>query len=233
MQPNKIRVQEIIDRMKKVLGYSTDAQLANHFGLSITTPGGWKHRGTIPIYECMGIAHDHSVSLDWLILGIGTKEAPTVNILGSAPAVSGAGDIVMEGVGEVAGFVDLPVLDMATFSTSSKVGAWKVPQNWLDANGLTAADTALVVAAGDPMIPSIQEGQMVVVDRRPRDTDGVFLLRFVDSDTVRFKRVQRVWDGSLRLSNDNPAYAVDVVPRDQADRIEFMGYCHATWQSVR
>jgi phage repressor protein C with HTH and peptisase S24 domain len=50
---------------------------------------------------------------------------------------------------------------------------------------------------------------------------------------VRFKRVQRMWDGSLRLSNDNPAYAVDVVPRDGAERIEFMGYCHATWQSVR
>jgi phage repressor protein C with HTH and peptisase S24 domain len=83
------------------------------------------------------------------------------------------------------------------------------------------------------MIPTIQDGQMVVVDRRSRDSDGVYLVRFLDTNTVRFKRVQRMWDGSLRLSNDNPAYAVDVVSLDDVDRIEFIGYCHASVQSVR
>ncbi len=215
--------------MKKVLGFTKDEQLANHFGISRTTPSGWKIRGTIPTNECLQIAENHNVSMDWLLRGLGSMEAPS-----AAPVVVDAGiGIVMEGEHEVPGFVDLPVLDMANFHSSNRDGAWKVPRMWLDSNGLTVADTVLVVAAGDPMIPSIQEGQMVVVDRRIRNTDGVFLVRFVDTDTVRFKRVQRVWDGSLRLSNDNPAYAVDIVPPDEADRIEFMGYCHATWQSVR
>lgn len=229
MQTNKIRAEAIIDRMKKALGFTKDEQLAIHLNINRTTPSGWKARGSIPINEVLLIAMDHSISLDWLLRGIGPMEAPSE----ARPPIEGAGAIVMEGAGEVAGYVDLPVVEMSNFTSSGKVGGWKVPRLWLDQEGLTEEHTALVVAAGDPMIPSIQEGQMVVVDRRARDTDGIFLVRFRDTDTVRFKRVQRMWDGSLRLSNDNPAYAVDVVPRDDAGRIELLGYCHATWQSVR
>lgn len=228
MQTNKISVKEIIDRMKLALGFTKDEQLANYFSVNRTTPSGWKTRGSVPINEIMLIAFDHDISLDWLLRGIGPREAPSM-----APAVDPTVSIVMEGVGEVPGYVDLPVVDMSSFNSSSNVGAWKMPRAWFDQEGLTVDDTALVVAAGDPMIPAIREGQMVVLDRRPRDLDGIFLVRFKDTGTVRFKRVQRTWDGSLRLSNDNPAYAVDVVPRDDAERIEFLGYCHATWQTVR
>lgn len=233
MQTKQIFVQEIIDRMKKVLGFSKDDQLANYLGKSRSTPAGWRARSSIPITEAIQLAMSHNISLDWLLLGRGEAE---LTVKPEVPGDTVAGDtvagIILEGVEDVPGYVDLPVLDMATFN-AGKDGAWKVPRNWLASEGLTVDDTVMVRAAGDPMIPTIQDGQMVVVDRRPRDSDGVYLVRFLDTNTVRFKRVQRMWDGSLRLSNDNPAYAVDVVSRDDVERIDFIGYCHASVQSVR
>lgn len=131
----------------------------------------------------------------------------------------------------VPGYVDLPVLDMGHFNLDIRDLSWKVPSLWLDQEGLTVDDTIMVRAVGDPMEPTIVDGEMVVVDRRPRDTDGVFLVRF--GDAVRFKRIQRMVDGSIRLSNDNPAYAVDVVKKGDEDTIEIIGYCHASVRSVR
>jgi len=248
MQKKQNRVQDIIDRMKSVLGYSKDAELASHLGIHPSTPAGWRTRGMVPIQEAIEIAVNHNISLDWLILerGKGPKldqaepGAPDLEpVVESVLEVAGvdepaaASGVTLDNVGDVPGYVDLPVLDMATFNSTSNDSAWKVPRLWLDQEGLTQDETVMVRAAGDSMIPTIQEGQMVVIDRRLRDSDGVYLVRFRDSETVRFKRVQRMFDGSLRLSNDNPAYTVDVVPRDDVERIEFIGYCHASVQSIR
>ena len=185
----------------------------------------------VPIMEAIEIALKHNISLDWLILkrGKGPElESEAEQPEGAQPDSSSA---VLETVADVAGYVDLPVLDMATFNSTTKDRAWKVPRIWLDQEGLTVDETVMVRAVGDPMEPTIVDGEMVVVDRRVRDTDGVFLVRF--GETVRFKRIQRMVDGSIRLSNDNPAYTVDVVKKGDEDTIEIIGYCHASVRSVR
>lgn len=231
MQTKQLLVQEIIDRMKAVLGFSKDDELANYLGKSRSTPAGWRTRGMVPIMEAIQIAMQHNISLDWLILKRGNGPElvePEVEQPGKAQPDGGA---VLDNVADVAGYVDLPVLDMATFNSTTKDRAWKVPRLWLDQEGLTVDDTVMVRAVGDPMEPTIVDGEMVVVDRRVRDTDGVFLVRF--GETVRFKRIQRMVDGSIRLSNDNPAYTVDVVKKGDEDTIEIIGYCHASVRSVR
>jgi hypothetical protein len=226
MQTKQLLVQEIIDRMKAVLGFSKDDELANYLGKSRSTPAGWRTRGMVPIMEAIQIAEQHNISLDWLILKRGTGPelvGAEVEQTASAPT--------LDNVTDVPGYVDLPVLDMATFNSTSKDRAWKVPRLWLDQEGLTVEDTVMVRAVGDPMEPTIVDGEMVVVDRRVPNTDGVFLVRF--GETVRFKRIQRMADGSIRLSNDNPAYTVDVIKKGDEDTIEIIGYCHASVRSVR
>lgn len=225
MENNKDLVYAIVERMKKVLGFKSDAELSTFFGGGRSTAGGWKGRGTVPIKEVIQLAIDHSISLDWLILGRG-RQQPEIE---STPPEAGL-EIGLQPV-EIPGYVDLPVLDMGNFNLDNRGFAWKVPRLWLDQEGLTVDDTVMVRAVGDPMEPTIVDGEMVVVDRRVRDTDGVFLVRF--GETVRFKRIQRMVDGSIRLSNDNPAYTVDVVKKGDEDTIEIIGYCHASVRSVR
>lgn len=232
MENNKDLVYGVIERMKNVLGFKSDVELSTFFGGGRSTIGGWKGRGVVPFKEVMQVAVNHNVSLDWLILGRGKQSAPEV--VGPAEpgdeAQSAAAGVEMSTV-NVPGYVDLPVLDMGNFNLDNRGFAWKVPRLWLDQEGLTVDDTVMVRAVGDPMEPTIVDGEMVVVDRRQRDTDGVFLVRF--GDIVRFKRIQRMVDGSIRLSNDNPAYTVDVVKKGEEDRIEIIGYCHASVRSVR
>lgn len=181
----------------------------------------------VPILEAIEIALKHNISLDWLIL----KRGNGPDLVEPEPAQPDSSSVTLDNVADLPGYVDLPVLDMATFNSTTKDRAWKVPRLWLDQEGLTVDDTVMVRAVGDPMEPTIVDGEMVVVDRRVRDTDGVFLVRF--GETVRFKRIQRMVDGSIRLSNDNPAYTVDVVRKGDEDTIEIIGYCHASVRSVR
>lgn len=211
--------------MKTVLGFKADGDLSIYFGSGRSTAGGWKARGTFPVREMIQVATEQGVSLDWLILGRGRQEVDP-----DAPAPQSALEVSIAST-DVPGYVDLPVLDMGHFNLDNRGLSWKVPNLWLQQEGLTVDDTIMVRAVGDPMEPTILDGEMVVVDRRPRDTDGVFLVRF--GDTVRFKRVQRMVDGSIRLSNDNSAYAVDVVKKGDEDTIEMIGYCHASVRSVR
>ena len=224
MDHNKAFVQSIVDRMKTVLGFSKDKELAEYLGGSRSTTAAWKLRGTIPINECIELAVKHGVSLDWLILGGGP-----------GPSTQTAELIAQEGVSvelDQSLYVDVPLFDMATFSDEGgPTVSWKLPRAWIEAEGLSIDDTIIVRAVGDPMAETIVDGQMVLVDRRPRDSDGVFLVRI--GGAMRFKRLQRMVDGSLRLSTDNPAYAVEVVPPDSEMKPDIIGYVHATVLRVR
>lgn len=214
MNQNTTSVADIVDRMKAVYGFKTDAELAAHFGGSRSGPSVWKKRGSIPFDECITIALERNISLDWLILGRG----PGPGLLGQCDE---AGDAAQ------ATHVEVPVVDLPNFDISEM---WKLPRAWLEREGLSIDDTMIVRIAGDAMADTLLNGQLVIVDRRPRDADGVFLVRF--ADRVRIKRVQRMVDGSTRLSSDNPAYAVETIPAG-VDQVEFIGFCHSTVTTIR
>jgi hypothetical protein len=62
----------IIDRMHIAAGVSTDIALSAYCGLGKSTAGGWRNRNTVPFEECVKLAQRKGVSLDWLLLGLGT-----------------------------------------------------------------------------------------------------------------------------------------------------------------
>lgn len=214
MDNNRAFVEAIVDRMKTVLGVSKDKGVSDYFGSSRSLAGVWKNRGSIPLAECIKIALDKNVSLDWLILG-----------RVQAPPAAGDGD------GRGTTYADLPVIDLAHFFDGIPEPAWSVPRAWLAQQALAADHTILVRAVDDSMHGTIGAGQLVVVDQRPHASDGVYLVRF--GDVVRIKRVQRMVDGSMRLSSDNAAYAVDTIPAGAENPIQILGYCHSVISTIR
>jgi hypothetical protein len=212
-------VKEIVDRMKTVLGVSKHSELAEFFGGSKSGPAVWISRGSIPIAELIQLAQDKDVSLDWLILGRSTHAT---------------GKLIESGVpgdpDSLAAYAELPVLSMDSLLVGLQSDqVWRIPHSWLAEEGLVSTDTFIVRAEGDAMAGTINHGQLVIVDRRPRSIDGIYLVRF--GDTVRIKRVQHMVDGSIRLSHDNTAYAADVV--QAAGQIQMIGYCHAMVATLR
>ena len=222
MKDKKAAVQEIVDRMKEAVGVSKDVELADALGASRSTPAVWKTRDRIPFAECMEIAEKHGVSLDWLVLGrmSGTEES------GSDARVSDHDD------GQAMAYVEFPAFDMPSFlNADSPQLSVKLPAVWLEREGFSANETIAMRYVGNNMAPTINEGDVMIVDRRPHDVDGVFVMRLGDS--IRIKRVQRMQGGTLHLLNDNPNYETEVLDVDQAGAVEFIGYCFEILRSVR
>jgi hypothetical protein len=218
MKEKKVLVPAIVDRMKQVVCVSKDVDLAEALGLSRSNPAVWKIRDRIPFAECMAIAEKHGVSLDWLVLGRGTPEIDA--LAGSVPAPDSCGE-------REAAYVELQAFEMPDLlnADSSQLLA-RVPAVWIEREGLAASEPVDPMAmryVGNNMAPTIVDGDVLIVDRRPRDVDGVYVMRLGDS--IRIKRVQRMQGGALHLLNDNPKYEMEVLDAMQADAVEFIGYC--------
>jgi len=94
--------------------------------------------------------------------------------------------------------------------------------------GVDPRSLMLLEAVSDSMSPTIDEGDLVLVDLRdPRFRhDGVYVLR--TSGELSIKRIQRRPDGKLIIRNDNAAYEPAVVA---ADGVNIVG--HAIWIAGR
>lgn len=202
--------------MKTVLGIQLDKELSEALGGSRGFISVIKNRGSIPYDECIMIALDRNISLDWLLLGRGSKEAG-----GAAPVAS-----------IPAHLVELPFMDVADVELRNQDN-WYVGRDWLGLQGLAADATVAVRVVGDAMENTLPEGQVVLVDLEQQSADGVYLVRFGSVGAAHFRRVQHMADGSLRLSCDNPAYAADIVPAADRDRLQIIGCCHSVVRVVR
>jgi hypothetical protein len=62
----------VIDRMLEVVEARADIALGAYFGYGTSTVSGWRQRKKVPYAECVILATRKGVSLDWLLLGLGT-----------------------------------------------------------------------------------------------------------------------------------------------------------------
>lgn len=208
----KSLVEAIIYRMKKTIGVKTDVDLADYFGGTRSGPAVWKIRGRIPVAECIRLAEEKGVSLDWLIMGRGEPDISDERI--------GAAAVIAQEV------CDLPCFHMETYPNPQKPPMWfSVPKDWMRESGLSEENTFVVRAYGDGMAPTICDGEPVVINRNRRELDGVFLVRF--GNQLRFKRMQHLVDGTVLLKNDNEQYRDEVV-KDESS-YEVIGFAHSTF----
>lgn len=80
-----------------------------------------------------------------------------------------------------------------------------------------------IIARGDSMEPTIQDGATVLIDTfrtRVRD-DGIYAI-VLDGD-VRLKRVQKKATGAIELISDNPRYMSETLSGDEVDRLMVAG----------
>lgn len=217
MEQNKAFVTDIIDRMKTVLGVQQDKQVSEALGGSRGLVSVMKNRGTIPFAECVTMAIEKGINLDWLILGRGESGL--------------VGDVAV--AAQFPHLVELPFFDAGApvWGETIAAASWRLPEQWLELQRLSAGQVMVVRVAGDAMAPMLGEDEVVLVNLEQRAIDGVYLVRF--GAGVHFRRIQHMADGSLRLSCDNPAYATDVVPAADRDRLQIIGHCHSLVRSVQ
>ena len=222
MNNKKVVIQAIVDRMKVVVGVSKDVELADALGVSRSQVAVWKIRDRMPLSECVTIAEQHKVSLDWLVLGRGQPgiEEPELALHGAHIQTGPAS------------YKEIPAFDLAGFlGDDSPQLSVRLPCDWLRDEGLRESDLFALRVEGTSMAPTMLSGDVLLVDRQEREIDGVYVVRF--ADTIRVRRVQRLHDGALKLMNDNPNYPFETLDADQAAQVEFIGYCVGHLRYVR
>ncbi len=102
----------------------------------------------------------------------------------------------------------------------SALGTFQFSRRWLRQQGLDPARLSLVVVSGDSMVPTLADGDEILVESSDsRVRDGVHVV-LVDSnalvkriDTSRAGRVRLISDNSIYPPLDLPANEVDVIGR--------------------
>ena len=212
-----------VERAKKALGVKTDSALAAELGVAQSAIGGYNRRNTVPLEQCIKIAERTGVSLDWLILGKGEMQGGT----------GGAAEF------DDADAVWVPLYDVEV-SAGSGIEVYgeriiqRVPfaKSWLHSEGLYARHLACLPVHGDSMEPTLQHGDIVLVNHEKTRGDGVFVIRM--GNALRVKRLQWLANGDLRISSDNAIYEPEQVnPDDLGEQFAILGACHTRISRVR
>lgn len=93
--------------------------------------------------------------------------------------------------------------------------------------GLDPWRLALVTVYGDSMEPTLQEGDLMLLDRRGFlapgrvSNDAIYVL-FRGQDLIA-KRLQCGFDGSVTIQSDNPVYRTQVLSGEQSATLQIIG----------
>ena len=64
----------LVDRLQVVFGAKDDTELSRLMGQKRSTVGNWRNRGSIPYSECVNVAVERGICLDWLLTGEGPMQ---------------------------------------------------------------------------------------------------------------------------------------------------------------
>jgi len=195
------RIQELID------AHESARSLSKLLGVSDSVVRKWRDGISDPSREnLVKIAKATGVDLQWLATGI--------------PAAGNASD-----------FLEIPRYNVAASAGhgavvehENVVGYHHYRKDYLSDRGLQADKCAVIDIVGDSMAPTLNKGDVVLVDLREdqRRTDGVYVIRL--DDELLIKRVQFLPRGKVRIISDNKAYdSFDVDTRDPDTGFEFVG----------
>lgn len=204
----------MLERAKLALSASSDKDFAHKLGINASTVVGYKQRGVVPLEQCIKIAEQTGVSLDWLILGKGESDKNTA-------AGKATPSVVLVPL------YDVPVSagHGSFFDAENVIQQIPFDSEWLEREELIAGQLACLPIKGDSMSPGLKTSDIVLVDLTHQRGDGVFVLRL--NGALRIKRLQWLADGRLRISSDNPIYETEYVdPNTPPDDFAIIGFCH-------
>jgi phage repressor protein C with HTH and peptisase S24 domain len=197
--------------------FGSVADLARAVGVSDNAIYKWvSGRGQPSMISLVNLARAARVSIEWLATGQEASKGDSQN--------TESGDYVYMPRNSVRSPVG-----RGTVQSRQIVDYVALKTEWLSRRiGIDPKSLILVEAVSDSMTPTIDEGDLVLVDLRdPRFRhDGIYVLRA--GGDLSIKRIQRRPDGKLIIRSDNAAYEPTVVA---ADSINVVG--HAIWIAGR
>jgi phage repressor protein C with HTH and peptisase S24 domain len=187
--------------------FGSVADLARAVGVSDNAIYKWvSGRGQPSMMSLVNLSKAAGVSVEWLATGRGAPTKAKSEIRTSEP--SDAAPLPRTSLRAVNGrgaIQNQQIVDYVSFQSE-----------WLQRSlNVDQRNLMLVEVIGDSMSPTVDEGDLVLVDLHEARFrhDGVYVLR-TGSD-LAVKRLQRQPDGNLLIRSDNPAYESSMVKPDE------------------
>lgn len=229
------------ERLEFVIGKERPYAFATRIGLGKSTLAGILNNGACPQTSTLiKIAMNTNISINWLLTGKGNPWLDHVDPKnpddvpwsmarepGEQYHVSPQSYVVVPRFSiQVAFETD------ETFHCGQVVDHIAFKSDWiLDVMRLDPKKIALVSIIGDSMEPTLKEGDLVLLDQRDQSmgNDAIYVMRR-DEDLVA-KRLQRGFDGSVTIKNDNAAYEDIKISLAEAGQLSIVG--RVVWVGAR
>lgn len=216
------------ERLERLIGDEKPFSWATRVGVAGATFSRMWNDGVPPKADSLEkIAKVTGVSIDWLLTGEGAMMRGEVPGEASRAVAEYREEREFLSADE---YVLVPRYDVtasagpgALVASEQVVDHLAFKREWVKRLGLEAGQLALITAKGDSMEPTVRDGYLLLVDLRQRQAhqDAIYILRF-DSELIA-KRLQRMFDGSVKIKSDNPAYDEQLVPVDQVGKLNIVG----------
>lgn len=196
----------VSERLQSVIGSRSKSEFARLCGVPESSVRQWVDGTSLPSAEkLMAIAGATGISIDWLLLGKGSKKTidQDADNGGSAAVVP----VPRFHVAASAGF--------GAYSTgTSPTDVVELPRQVLDRVGCKPATARILEAAGSSMEPTIGDGDLLLVDtakERKIPVEGRIYVLSV-GDALFVKRLRRSANGWMMVSDNRAHFAEETIP---------------------
>lgn len=201
----------------------TVKQIAEVAGVPLGTLNAYLAGGEMKFSNAVALAKAVNVSVDWLATGLGSGQAISI----PSADVERTGNVLTETQGTVlisrydaraaAGMpmmhYDSVVIEQIAFSES-----WV--RTVLRRNPL---DLALLEAHGDSMAPTIQDGDVLMIDASVNEIRSARIYILDVDGSLIVKRVQRLVTGGFKIISDNPRYDTEIFHPSERNPLRVIG----------
>ncbi len=208
------------ERIRELRGEMQQVELAEKLGIHKNTMTNYERGERFPdvniLLKILEVFPDTNPS--WLLTGEGSKKK-------SEPVQEG---FVMfpryelqVGAGPGRHIESEQIVDFVSFKEDWVQNFLRVPRK----------DLALLTVKGDSMNPTLNDGDMILVDLRASriEDSAIYVLEFEDALLV--KRIQRKLDGSVVIKSDNQAYEPEILPKERVESVRIVG--RVVWSGRR
>ncbi len=222
-------------RLRNAIGDETNRAFADKCSISEGALRNYLKGHTTPDLDTLRkISEVSGYNLGWLASGEGATKRGEGREGAGAPA-AGSGELQ----GQDDRYCSIPLYDVTASAGSGSlvdqeniVDFLHFKTSWVKTTLLASPnDLCLIHVQGDSMIPTLDPGDMLLVDIRHRNSmtiDGIYVLQF--DGTLLVKRLQRLLSNTIEITSDNPVYKpmsvrLDDLPTDFTivGRVVWMG----------
>lgn len=210
-------VMTIAERIAQLVDGGNVTAFAKKCGIPYSSMTGYLG-GAVPSADRAAmIAQACGVDLTWLITGNGEMRPESLG-LGEDRARYRVDDVGLSGL------VAVRRLDGYVLTEQEYLAEMLAfPASLLARMGLSASTARIFAVRGDSMAPTLQHGDLVLLDTAVESVkeSGIFAVS-VD-DRVFVKRIQPRYDGSLQVVSDNPVYPPEKISATDAAAFNIVG----------